>query len=70
MAKSWKIGPTPHLKLISNVYATKRFGYWKHLFTPNSQYYHFKVILRDESGQNLNLVKHTLYDGRGHVKSV
>ena len=29
----------------------------------------FKVILREESGQNLNLVVPTQYDGRSHVKS-
>ena len=29
-----------------------------------------KVIFSDESGQNLNLVKPTQYDGRSHVKSV
>ena len=27
------------------------------------------VIFRDESGQNLNLVKPTHYDGRSHIKS-
>ena len=27
-----------------------------------------KVIFRDESGQNLDLVKPTQYDGRSHVK--
>ena len=28
-----------------------------------------KVILSDESGQNLNLVKPAQYDARSHVKS-
>ena len=29
----------------------------------------FKVIFSDESGQNINLVKPTHYDGRSHIKS-
>ena len=28
-----------------------------------------KVVFKDESGQNLNLVKPTQHDGRSHVKN-